>query len=81
LERFDLSHSGLSATPIAGCALIRAALATRSTRLCATILAKAEANAAATALGACIGSLRGDQLAIGLVDGVDGHVVGLAVCA
>jgi hypothetical protein len=62
-------------------AIVRAALATRRTRLCAAILPMADANAAAMALGACIGCLRGDKLAIGLVDEVDGHVVGLAVCA
>lgn len=49
-------------------------------RLCAAILPMAEANAAATSLGACIGCVRGDKLAIGPVDDVDGHVVGLAVC-
>jgi hypothetical protein len=40
-----------------------------------------EANTAAAGLGACIGCLRGDKLAIGLIDEADGHVVALAVCA
>lgn len=62
-------------------AIVRAALATPRSRLCAAILPMAEANAAATALGACIGCLKGDKLAIGLVDDVDGYVVGLAVCS
>lgn len=62
-------------------ATVRAALATRRFSLSAAILPMAEANAAATALGACIGCLRGNKLAIGLVDDVDGHVVALAVCS
>lgn len=49
--------------------------------MCSLILPMAEANAAAAALGACIGCLKGDKLAIGLVDEADNHVVALAVCA
>lgn len=62
-------------------AIVRAALATPRPKLCAAVLPMAQANAAAAALGACIGCLKGDKLAIGLVDDVNGHVVGLAVCS
>ena len=60
--------------------IVRAALASRRSRLCPVVLSMAEANAAAAEFGACIGCLRGDKLAIGLVDQSDGHVVALAVC-
>lgn len=61
--------------------IVRAALASRRSRLCPLILPMTEANAAAAEFGACIGCLKGDKLAIGLVDEEDGHVVALAVCA
>jgi len=61
--------------------IVRAALASHRSRLCPVILPMAEANATAAELGACIGCLKGDKLAIGLVDEADGRVVALAVCA
>jgi len=62
-------------------AVVRTVLASRKLRLRPTILSMNEANAAAAALGGCIGCLKGEKLAIGLVDEQDGHVVALAVCA
>jgi hypothetical protein len=61
--------------------VVRAAVATRGRKLISCILPMAEANAAAVALGGCIGCLTGDKLAIALVHEADDRVVALAVCS
>jgi hypothetical protein len=61
--------------------VVRAAVATRGRKLIPCILPMAEANAAAVALGGCIGCLNGDKLAIALVHEADDRVVAIAVCS
>jgi hypothetical protein len=61
-------------------AAVRAALTRPGEALRATVIPMAEANVLATELGGCIGSLRGDRLAICVTDGTTQERIALAVC-
>jgi len=61
-------------------AAVRAALTCRRGALRATVLPMADANVLAAELGGCIGSLRGDRLAIGITDPTTHERIALAVC-